>query len=98
MAQNLEASRLLAHQAAAKVDEDAPDAVYHSSIAKVFSAEAAFQAANEALQIFGGNGYDCAYGIEKLLRDSKSLALIGGSCEVQRRLIARQYSKRALET
>lgn len=92
MAQRLEASRLLVRQAALKVDEQAEDAPYFSCIAKCFSAEAAFKAASDAVQIFGGNGFNTEYPVEKLLRDSKLLEIYGGTCEIQRVVISRRLA------
>ncbi|CAD5229661.1 unnamed protein product [Bursaphelenchus okinawaensis] len=92
MAVNLEASRLLVEKAARKVDSQADDATYYSSIAKVFSTDNAFKAACEAVQIFGGNGFNTEYPVEKLLRDSKILQIYGGTSEIQRLVVSRKVA------
>ncbi|KAI6173932.1 hypothetical protein M3Y98_01135300 [Aphelenchoides besseyi] len=94
MAQRLEASRLLAEQAAEKIEADVGDAAYYSSIAKCFSADSAFKAAADAVQIFGGNGYSSDFPVEKLLRDATSFKILGGANEIQRLVIERQLSKK----
>ncbi|KAI6205823.1 hypothetical protein M3Y94_00836200 [Aphelenchoides besseyi] len=94
MAQRLEASRLLAQQAAEKIEADVGDAAYYSSIAKCFSADSAFKAAADAVQIFGGNGYSSDFPVEKLLRDATSFKILGGANEIQRLVIERQLAKK----
>ncbi|KAI6243776.1 putative medium-chain specific acyl-CoA dehydrogenase 10, mitochondrial [Aphelenchoides fujianensis] len=94
MAQRLEASRLLALEAAEKVEADSADAAYFSAIAKCFAADAAVSAATNALQVFGANGSSPLYPVEKLLRDSTSFKIIGGTSEIQRLIIARQLKRR----
>ena len=70
MAANLELARLMTYRSAAHVDAGRPGA-YFASIAKLFAADTANQAAANAVQIFGGNGYNSEYPVEKLMRDAK---------------------------
>lgn len=92
MATNLELSRLITQKAAEIVDiKEAPDdASYYSSIAKCFAADTAVMAASNAIQIFGGNGFNKEYPVEKLLRDSKLLQIYGGTSEIQKLVISRK--------
>ncbi|MEW5735658.1 MAG: acyl-CoA dehydrogenase family protein [Thermodesulfobacteriota bacterium] len=46
--------------------------------AKVFSTDAALATATDAVQIHGGYGYMHEYGVEKIMRDAKTLQLLGG--------------------
>ncbi|KAI1721009.1 acyl-CoA dehydrogenase, middle domain-containing protein [Ditylenchus destructor] len=92
MAMNLEAARELAYKSARMIDANAEDATYYSSCAKAFAADAAFQAAANAVQIFGANGYNMEYPVEKLLRDSKVLQLLGGTSEIQRKTARRLFT------
>ncbi|KAL3095082.1 hypothetical protein niasHT_022791 [Heterodera trifolii] len=94
MAMHLEASKGLVKRAAKKVDAQAEDAVYFASMAKCFACDAAFQAASNAVQIFGGNGFNEQFPVEKLLRDSKTLQIYGGTSEIQRVVIARELRKK----
>uniref|UniRef100_A0A914HIK4 Ubiquitin-like domain-containing protein n=1 Tax=Globodera rostochiensis TaxID=31243 RepID=A0A914HIK4_GLORO len=94
MAMHLEASKGIVKQAAKKVDAQAEDAVYFASMAKCFACDAAFQAASNAVQIFGGNGFNESFPVEKLLRDSKTLQIYGGTSEIQRLVIARELRKK----
>ena len=47
------------------------------------------QAASEAIQIYGGNGYSKDYPVEQLFRDAKVLQIGEGTNEVLRMLIGR---------
>lgn len=42
-----------------------------ASMAKLFAADHANRVVTEAVQIFGGNGYNTEYPVEKLMRDAK---------------------------
>lgn len=53
------------------------------SKAKMYNTEVAFMMVDDALQIFGGNGYIVGYKIEKLLRDSRILRIYEGTSEIQ---------------
>ena len=57
------------------------------SITKTYVSEAAFEVANEAVQIFGGYGYSREYPVEKLLRDARIYSLFEGTNEIQRMVI-----------
>jgi butyryl-CoA dehydrogenase len=60
-----------------------------ASIAKLFASEACKRAADQALQIHGGNGFMEEYPIARYWRDVKINEIGEGSSEVQRMLIAR---------
>lgn len=89
LATGIEAAELLIMQAADKknrgqnVDKEA-------SIAKYFASELAVKAATEAVQIFGGNGYDKDYPVEKFYRDAKLCTIEAGTSEIQKVLISRE--------
>ena len=50
--------------------------------------------ANEAVQIYGGNGYMCEYHVEQLARDAKAMQIYGGTDEIQISAIARDLLAR----
>jgi len=89
MATNIEASRLLAWQAAWLVDNGFPNAK-QAAFAKSFAADTAMQATVEAVQVFGGNGYSREYPVEKLMRDAKIYQIYEGTSEIQRVIIGRE--------
>ena len=69
MAIDIEAARSFLWRAASALDAKAPDATRLCAMAKKFTTDACFKAANDALQLHGGYGYLAEYGIEKIVRD-----------------------------
>jgi alkylation response protein AidB-like acyl-CoA dehydrogenase len=65
-----------------------------ASAIKLYSARAAVEVANEAVQIYGGNGYMCEYQVEQLARDAKAMQIYGGTDEIQISAIARDLLSR----
>ena len=89
MATEIEAARLLTHQAAWRQTEGLP-LTLAASQAKYFASEAAVRAANEAVQIHGGYGFIKEFPVEKFYRDVKLMTIGEGTSEVQKMVIARQ--------
>lgn len=54
-----------------------------ASATKLYAAQAAAEVANEAVQLFGGNGYMAEYEVEQLARDAKVLQIYAGTDEIQ---------------
>ena len=89
MATEIEAARLLIHQAARLKDEDRPFAI-EASMAKLFASDTAQRATTNAVQIHGGYGYTKAATVERLYRDAKLTQIYEGTNQIQRVIIARQ--------
>ena len=89
MATEISAARLLTYRAATLADEHRPFKT-EASMAKLYASEAAFRAANEAVQIHGGYGFIKDYPVEKFYRDVKLCAIGEGTSEIQRLVIARE--------
>jgi alkylation response protein AidB-like acyl-CoA dehydrogenase len=85
----LQAARVFLRQAAWKLDQGAPDATKFCAMAKCFVTDAAFEVANEALQILGGYGYLADFGIEKIVRDLRVHQILEGTNEIMRVITAR---------
>jgi butyryl-CoA dehydrogenase len=81
-------SRLMIHKAVWARETGNHESAVLSSCAKVFATEAATQAANLAVQIFGGHGYMKSCLVERLYRDAKLGELMDGTSELQRVFIA----------
>ncbi|XP_077986363.1 medium-chain specific acyl-CoA dehydrogenase, mitochondrial-like [Glandiceps talaboti] len=90
MAMGIEASRLLVYRSADQTDKGERN-TYFSSIAKAFAADVANKAAADAVQIFGGNGFNSEYPVEKLMRDAKIFQIYEGTSQIQRMIIAREW-------
>jgi alkylation response protein AidB-like acyl-CoA dehydrogenase len=89
MAIGLEAARSILWRAAAALDAKTPDATVLCAMAKAFVTDAAFDAANQALQLHGGYGYLAKYGIEKIVRDLRVHQILEGTNEIMRLIVAR---------
>ena len=95
METQLQASRALLERAAAKMDAGAEDAAVACALAKRFATDAAFEAANTALQLHGGYGYLHEYGIERVVRDLRVHQILEGANEVMRSIIGRDLLTRS---
>jgi acyl-CoA dehydrogenase len=85
----LEASRLLVHQAALTKDQGQARVTYEAAVAKLFATEAAQRVIDRCLQVHGGNGVVKGAVVERLYRDVRALRIYEGATEVQRLVIAR---------
>jgi acyl-CoA dehydrogenase len=98
MSARTEAARLACYRSAWLLDRGFP-AIRESSTAKLLGAEGAWQTVDDAMQIFGGNGYIRGeYMIERIWRDLRVARLYDGSSEVQQIVIARQLRKGDVQT
>ena len=84
----VETARWQTYRAAYLVDEGRPHAEA-AAIAKAYASDMAFDAAQEAINLFGGYGYMSEYPVEKLMRDVKLNQIYEGTNEIQRLVIAR---------
>lgn len=71
-----------------------PLGLAEASAMKLYSARAAVEVANDALQVYGGNGYMAEFGIEQLARDARVLQIYAGTDEIQISAIARDLLSR----
>jgi alkylation response protein AidB-like acyl-CoA dehydrogenase len=63
-------------------------------MAKRYATDAAFTAANSALQLHGGYGYLADYGIEKIVRDLRVHQILEGTNEIMRLIVGRNLLER----
>ena len=70
------------------VDQGYEDFAVEAAISKVFSTEALWRTADEALQIAGGNGYMREFPYERAIRDSRINRIFEGTNEILRLFIA----------
>jgi alkylation response protein AidB-like acyl-CoA dehydrogenase len=73
----------LRHEAGERVHLEA-------SMAKVVASEAAVHLADEAMQIFAGQGYMMESPIQRFFRDARLYPITEGTTEIQLRAIARE--------
>lgn len=93
MATQIEASRLLVHQAAKNVDSGEKDLVAGGAMAKLFATDVAMKVTTDAVQIFGGYGYMKEYPVEKMMRDAKVTQIYEGTNQIQRMVIGSKILK-----
>jgi acyl-CoA dehydrogenase len=88
MAIGIEAARLLTWKAAAELDAGQRNTLA-ASMAKTLASETANRVVADAVQIFGGAGYNEESGVEKLMRDAKIFTIYEGTSQIQRLVISR---------
>ena len=86
----LVAARQMVRMAAAKIDSQHPDRSTYCAMAKRFATDVCYQICDEALQIFGGNGYMKEYPLERYVRDSRVHRILEGTNEIMNVIIARR--------
>jgi butyryl-CoA dehydrogenase len=89
MATEIEAARLLTYKAAHLTDQGAKH-TKEASMAKLFAASTAVEAARKALQVHGGYGYMTDLPLERYYRDAKITEIYEGTSEVQRLVISNE--------
>lgn len=92
MATQIDAARLLIHQAAWLKDQG-EDFVKAAAMAKLFASQVAQDVTTEAVQIHGGYGYVKEYHVERLMRDAKITQIYEGTTEIQKMVISRSILK-----
>ncbi|KAI8912697.1 acyl-CoA dehydrogenase/oxidase [Gorgonomyces haynaldii] len=88
MAIGVEAARGLVWKSAALRDAGQRN-TYYASMAKAMASEVANKNAADAVQIFGGAGFNTEYPVEKLMRDAKIFMIYEGTSQIQRLIISR---------
>jgi len=81
MAIEIDAMRLLAWEAAWRLDQGLP-AVREAWLAKQYAADAVLKIADNAVQVLGGHGYIRDHLVELFLRDARAFATLDGLATV----------------
>lgn len=89
MASDIEAARLLVWKAAWQHANGIRNTL-NAAFAKRFAADTAMRVTTDAVQVFGGNGFNKEYPVEKLMRDAKIMQIYEGTSQIQRVIIARE--------
>ena len=89
MAAEVQIARQITYFAAREKDSDIRCDL-EAGMAKLLAARVAWAAADNALQIHGGNGFALEYQISRVLCDSRILNIFEGAAEIQAQVIARR--------
>lgn len=87
----VESSRNLVWKAAWAKDQGMRNSFY-ASMAKCLASRAAVSNADQAVQIYGGLGFNSESAVEKLYRDAKIFELYEGTSQIQRLVISRHLA------
>ena len=88
MARDIEAGRLLVWKSACEIDAGRKN-TYYASIAKMFAADVCMRITTDAVQVFGGYGYNREYPVEMLMRDAKIFQIYEGTSQIQRMIVGK---------
>ena len=88
MATNVEAARLMVHNAARKKDAGERCDV-EAGMAKLFASEACAKASLDAMRVLGGYGFMAEFPVERFYRDAPLMMIGEGTNEIQALVIAR---------
>ena len=89
MAMEIHISRQITYFAGRAKDEDKRCDI-EAGMAKLLGARVAWAAADNALQIHGGNGFALEYAISRVLCDARILNIFEGAAEIQAQVIGRR--------
>jgi (2S)-methylsuccinyl-CoA dehydrogenase len=75
---------------AARIKESGRRCDVEAGMAKLLAARLAWSAADNALQIHGGNGFSLEFPVSRVLCDARILNIFEGAGEIQAQVIARR--------
>jgi isovaleryl-CoA dehydrogenase len=87
------AARALVYEAA-QVIAEGRRANQEAAAAKVFASEMATRVGLDAIQVLGGYGYIREFPVERLMRDAKLLEIGGGTSEILRGVIVKEFQRK----
>jgi acyl-CoA dehydrogenase len=89
MALKIQAGRDVTYNAL-RLYSEGQDAIREVTMAKLLTQRAAFEVADEAIQIHGGAGYMKEYDVERAARDARLGPIGGGTDEIMKEILAKQ--------
>jgi (2S)-methylsuccinyl-CoA dehydrogenase len=95
MAVEIMGARQITYYAAREKDEGRRCDL-EAGMAKLLAARVAWAAADNALQIHGGNGFALEFPISRVLCDARILNIFEGAAEIQAHVIARRLLERGV--
>ncbi|KAH7693903.1 2-methyl branched-chain enoyl CoA reductase isoform I, partial [Aphelenchoides avenae] len=98
MSKKLELSRLMVYRSAQATGNDDKNGTFLASLAKAYAGDSAMEVATNAIQVFGGVGFNTEYPVEKLFRDAKASSIYDGATQIHNIGIASNLFKRLKDT
>lgn len=89
MSTEIDAARFLVWKSAIEIDSGRKNTLF-AAHAKRFAADIAMKTCINAVQVYGGNGFNKEYPVEKLMRDAKIFQIYEGTSQIQRIIISRE--------
>ncbi|MFJ7183514.1 acyl-CoA dehydrogenase family protein [Lysinibacillus xylanilyticus] len=89
MATEIYAARCMLYDVIEKIDHG-EDTRGRSSMVKLYSSEVANRVADNAVQIFGGQGLMKGHPVEKMYRNVRMFRILTGTSEIQKNMIAKE--------
>jgi len=89
MATEIQASRLMVHYAAWRIDQGL-DCWNEAAMAKMFATEVCLKVVDEVTRIYGANGFAQEYAPQRYFRDARFLLYGGGTHEILKDFLGRQ--------
>jgi len=94
MAMEVESARQMIYRTAENAGTGLPDQ-YAVAACKVVASEMAIRVTNQALQVFGAQGYSRDCPVERMVRDARMFTIAGGTVQMLRNLVANRVLGRA---
>lgn len=88
MAETTFAMDALTYLASGQVDRHTEDVMLETAVCKLFCSEGVWQVVDDAVQIWGGEGYMREHGLERMLRDARINRIVEGTTEVMTAFVA----------
>jgi len=85
--------RMSVRNIAQLIDQKVDSRHIFASIAKMIATDECFQIADDCMQMFGGYGMICEYGMERIIREIRILKVIEGTNEIMKHTIAKNLFK-----
>jgi len=95
MGTDLQAARVLCHDACRAEDEHLPEAFEQTLMAKYFTSRAAVRAASDAVQIRGASGCHGSSPVSRYYRDAKIMEIIEGTTQIHEDILGKMFVARA---
>jgi glutaryl-CoA dehydrogenase (non-decarboxylating) len=95
MGTELEAARVLCHNACRAEDDHLPEAFEKTLIAKYFTSKAVVNAASDAVQIKGASGCHASSPVSRYYRDAKIMEIIEGTTQIHEDLLGKLFVQHA---